>query len=167
MENDILLFPQTHTHTKRKCLCLFGQNVMARTMEEKVWDGEKNRGWSRRWWWRRRQALFVCSVQWSHQEASSVCEALLSQRIPSPSSEHTPSSCSSSLFSISTSEFPEMCILSITILQNLPLLQASPPYTPRLMQRSQPSLTSCWLQFDLLQVSFSVGCSCVAAKTPG
>lgn len=35
-------------------------------------------------------ALFVCvsSVQWSHQEASDVCEAILSQRIPSPSSKH-------------------------------------------------------------------------------
>lgn len=33
----------------------------------------------------------VCRVQWSHQEASSVCEAILSQRIPSPICKHTPS----------------------------------------------------------------------------
>lgn len=30
----------------------------------------------------------VSSIQWSHQEASGVCEALLSQRIPSPSTTH-------------------------------------------------------------------------------
>lgn len=38
-------------------------------------------------------SLFVCvfRVQWSHQEASSVCEAILSQRIPSPICKHTPS----------------------------------------------------------------------------
>lgn len=33
----------------------------------------------------------VCRVQWSYQEASSVCEAILSQRIPSPICKHTPS----------------------------------------------------------------------------
>lgn len=118
--------------------------------------------------------LFVCvsSVQWSHQEASSVCEALLSQRIPSPSSILPPSS--SSLSSISG--FPETWILSVTILLKktppsyhssfiLRLSSAVPPKALVLWKGRDPGdllLTPAWP----LQVSFSVSCSCGAAKSP-
>lgn len=54
----------------------------------------------------REPTVALSSVQWSHQEASGVCEALLSQRIPSPSSTHTRSSPTSPPLSILLSHFP-------------------------------------------------------------
>ncbi len=70
-------------------------------------------------------ALFVCvsSLQWSHQEASNVFEALLSQCIPSPSSELPPPPLSlSSILSILLSEFPESWILPVNILLKYTLI---------------------------------------------
>lgn len=69
---------------------------------------KKGSVWSRRWI----VCLVFTVVQWSHQEASSVCEALLSQRIPSTSSQDSPSSLSSILLF----EFLGTWILSITII---------------------------------------------------
>lgn len=88
------------------CVCVFGHKCNGLHADFYERDGRKcERGWRRRrkkgkshiresrWSWWRLPCLFVCvcRVQWSHQEASSVCEAILSQRIPSPICKHTPS----------------------------------------------------------------------------
>lgn len=131
-------------------------------------------------------ALFVCisSVHWSHQEASSVCEALVSQRIPSPSYKHTLPllsrllSASSSLTShkhgsrrIRLSRF---CVKKHPLLttrlfkstfQSFPLLLSCPAPGCILCKGHDPVnllLTPAWP----LQVSFSVSCSCGTAKSP-
>lgn len=117
----------------------------------------------------------VCRVQWSHQEASSVCEAILSQRIPSPICKHTPSLLP---LPFRRSEHPPLWIprnlichrsakkkkkqpkktfpsyyLSLKMFHSLPLLPSWKSLV--LTQQVTTRLASCWPQPDLLWVSIS------------
>lgn len=78
-------------------------------------------------------------VQWSHQKASVVCEALLSQCIPSPSTTHARSLLTLSLsfhHSQPSPQFPGS-FMSLLMLQRTTHLQSiSPARRSRLAQRS-------------------------------